>query len=586
MMTRSDTSGRVVRVAGPVVVAEGLEQARLYNVVRVGELGLVGEVIRLVRGEAVIQVYEETSGLHVGSRVADTGRPLDVELGPGLLGSIFDGVQRPLLELAKGPAGRSDQPFVRRGVELPSLVRDRRWPVEYRVRLGDQVQVGDVIATVRETGAVEHRILVPSARAGTITAIGESPISLEEPLVSIDGEGLTMLTRWPVRQRRPVAQRLDPVVPLVTGQRVVDTLFPMVRGGSATIPGGFGTGKTVHEQSLARHADADIVIFIGCGERGNELAELLESFPRLSDPRSGAPLIERTVLIANTSNMPVAAREASIYTGITIGEYYRDQGYDVALLADSTSRWGEALREVSSRLEEIPGEEGYPASLPSRLAEFYERAGSVVALGSDERRGSVSIVGAVSPPGGDFSEPVTQYSLRLAGTFWALDSDLARRRHYPAIDWTRSYSLYDTSEWFDSNVASEWSDQRAWAIGLLGRAEELQDIVELLGADVLAPSERVTFVVAQMLREDFLQQSAFDEQDAYCPLRKQYWMLRVIRRFQQRAQEATAAGASLEEVLGAGAVAEIAHMRSWPVDEVDARAEKLIDQVEGELSPP
>lgn len=582
-MTRA--AGRVVRVAGPVVVAEGLSRSRLYNVVRVGKLGLVGEVIRLVGGETVIQVYEDTSGLHVGSPVVDTELPLDVELGPGLLGSIFDGVQRPLLELARGGQDPFDQPFVHRGVGVPALDRQRRWTVTHRVRPGDQVVVGDVVATVQESQAIEHRVLVPPGRGGTVTSVGESEVTIEEPVVTIDDAGLMLLSRWPVRTRRPVARRLDPVVPLVTGQRVVDTLFPMVRGGSATIPGGFGTGKTVLEQSLARQSDADVVVFIGCGERGNEIAELLESFPQLSDPRSGAPLVERTVLIANTSNMPVAAREASIYTGITISEYYRDQGYDVALLADSTSRWGEALREVSSRLEEIPGEEGYPAYLPSRLAEFYERAGSVVALGEEQRRGSVSIVGAVSPPGGDFSEPVTQYSLRLAGTFWALDSDLARRRHYPAIDWTQSYSLYNTSEWFDTNVAPDWSDQVAWAVGLLGKAQQLQDIVELLGADVLAPSERVTFAVAQMLREDFMQQSAFDDRDAMCPLHKQYWMLRVIRHFHHSAQSAVTEGTSLEDVIGSGSVGEIGRMRSWSVDDVEAQAEKLIDRIERELAP-
>ncbi len=579
------TGGRVVRVAGPVVVAEGLQRARLYNVVRVGPRGLVGEIIRLVGPHAVIQVYEETAGLEVGSPVNDTGRPLSVELGPGLMGGIFDGVQRPLLALAAGPSGPFEQPFVQRGIDVSPLDRERRWSVHYCVAPGADVEVGDVLATVAETGSIEHRILVPPGRAGRVTAVGEDKATVEEPVAWIDEQPVSMLTRWPVRQRRPVAARLDPVLPLVTGQRVVDTMFPIARGGSATIPGGFGTGKTVHEQTLARHADADVVVFIGCGERGNELAEVLESFPQLTDPQSGVSLIERTLVIANTSNMPVAAREASIYTGITIGEYYRDQGYDVAVLADSTSRWGEALREVSSHLEEMPGEEGYPAYLPSRLAEFYERAGAVVALGREGRHGSVSVVGAVSPPGGDFSEPVTQYSLRLAGTFWALDSDLARRRHYPAIDWTRSYSLYDLSEWFDSQVAPDWSSQRAWAIGLLGRAKELEDIVELLGADVLAPSERVTFAIAEMLREDYLQQSAFDEIDATCPLAKQYWMLRVIRRFAEVAQRAVAVEVAWEEIVSAEVIDEIARMRSWAPDEAQSLAERLIDRIDIEVAP-
>jgi V/A-type H+-transporting ATPase subunit A len=574
--------GRVVRVAGPVVVAEGLDHARLYNVVRVGRRGLIGEVIRLQAGETVIQVYEDTSGLQVGSEVVDTNAPLQVELGPGLIGSIFDGVQRPLPVIAAGPGGEYEEPFVRRGVEVPALDRERRWSVDYRVTEGESVQAGDVVATVTESVAIEHKILVPPGRSGTVTGVGNDTLTVDDPIAWIDGEPMSMATRWPVRRRRPVAARLDPTVPLVTGLRVVDMLFPMARGGSATIPGGFGTGKTVHEQTLARHSDADVVIFIGCGERGNELAEVLETFPRLNDPRTGAPLIDRTVIIANTSNMPVAAREASIYTGVTIAEYYRDQGFHVAVLADSTSRWGEALREVSSRLEEMPGEEGYPAYLPSRLAEFYERAGAARSLGG--REGSVSVVGAVSPPGGDFSEPVTQYSLRLAGTFWALDPDLAHRRHFPSIHWTRSYSLYDMAEWFDAEVAPDWGEERAWAVELLGRADDLADIVALLGADVLAPEERVTYGVAQMVREDFLQQSAFDEIDAYCPLEKQYWMIKVIHRFHRRALAMVAGETAVAEVLSLPVVAEIARMRSWPPDEASDRAEALVARIDEEVS--
>lgn len=585
-MTSVAHVGHVVRVAGPVVVAEGLTEARLYNVARVGRRGLIGEVIRLKGEEAVVQVYEETSGLQIGSTITDSGQPMSVELGPGLMGSIYDGVQRPLPAVARGPSGPYAEPFVRRGVTVPALDRDRRWTVEHRVGVGEEVEAGDILATVRETVAIEHRVLVPVGRGGRITELGATSITVEDPVVWVEGEPVTLMTRWPVRRRRPVARRLDPLAPLITGQRVVDTLFPVARGGSATIPGGFGTGKTVQEQTLARFADADVVIFIGCGERGNELAEVLESFPELVDPGTGAPLIERTIIIANTSNMPVAAREASIYTGITIGEYYRDQGYDVALLADSTSRWGEALREVSSRLEEMPGEEGYPAYLPSRLAEFYERAGAAVALGKDEREGSVTVIGAVSPPGGDFSEPVTQYSLRLAGTFWALDSDLARRRHFPAIHWTRSYSLYDTSEWFNDHVAPDWEDQRRWALGLLAKAEELEDIVQLLGADVLAAEELVTFTVARLLREDFLRQSAYDEVDAHCPLHKQYWMLHTIRRFHEVAQQAVALGAVFDDVIGSEVVAEIGRMRLWSAEEAGEAARALVERIETEVAGP
>lgn len=577
--------GRVVRVAGPVVVAEGLPRARVYNVVRVGRRGLVGEVIRLSEDEAVIQVYEETAGLQVGSAVVDTNRPLSVELGPGLIGSVFDGIQRPLPELARTGDGRFAEPFVRRGIEIPGLDRHRLWEVRHLVAASDEVGPGDTLATIQETAAIEHRILVPPDRGGTVTGIGSEKINVEDPVAWLDNDPIPALSWWPVRSQRPTRQRLDPTTPLITGQRVLDTLFPVALGGSTTVPGGFGTGKTVLEQTVARYARADVIVFIGCGERGNELAEVLEEFPELVDPQSGAPLIERTVIIANTSNMPVAAREASIYTGITIAEYYRDQGYDVVVLADSTSRWGEALREVSSRLEELPGEEGFPAYLPSRLAEFYERAGVTLTLGREQREGSVTVIGAVSPPGGDFSEPVTQYSLRLAGAFWALDPDLARRRHYPAIHWTRSYSLYDTDAWFDESVGDDWSSQRRWAIRLLGQAEELQGIVQLLGIDGLAPEEQVTYVVAQMLREDFLQQSAYDEVDASCPLPKQFWMLGVLRCFHDAAMRTVAGGAPVESITGVDLLASIGRMRFWPPDDVEPMAKDLIHRVEVEVVP-
>jgi V/A-type H+-transporting ATPase subunit A len=555
----------------------------LYNVVRVGRRRLIGEVIRLHADRTVIQIYEDTSGLQVGSSVIDTGEPLTVELGPGLLGRVFDGVQRPLPALAADESGPFGRPFIRRGIELPSIDRDRSWDITFCVREGDRVIAGDVLATTPETSALVHRILVPVGVSGRITSLGNATAQAEDPVVWIDDLPVSMTIRWPVRRRRPTSLRLDPSAPLITGQRVVDTLFPLARGGSATIPGGFGTGKTVHEQTLAKWADADVIVYVACGERGNELAEVLEEFPNLEDPRTGAPLMERTILIANTSNMPVAAREASIYTGITIAEYYRDQGYDVALLADSTSRWGEALREVSSRLEEMPGEEGYPAYLPSRLSEFYERAGAVLSLGSEPRGGSVSVVGAVSPPGGDFSEPVTQYSLRLAGTFWSLDGDLARRRHFPAIHWTRSYSLYDLGAWFDESVADDWTEQRRWALEVLGQEEELQNIVQLLGIDVLAPNERVTFQTGRILREDFMQQSAFDEIDAFCPLAKQYWMLRVIHRFHEQLSGKVDESTDIDRATSLGVLADIARMRAWPPDEAEACGRDLIARIDEEV---
>lgn len=576
--------GHVVRVAGPVVVAQDLSGALLYDVVRVGRRELIGEVIRLEEDEAVIQVYEDTSGLQVGSEVVDTGSPLEVELGPGLLTNTFDGVQRPLATLAADGDNPYGEAFLRRGVAVAALDRDRLWEFRPQVAPGDRVAVGDVLGTVQETDAIEHRILVVPGRDGTVTDVTAGEARLDDAVVSIDGSPHSMVSTWPVRKPRPVTRRLDPVAPLITGQRVIDTLFPIARGGSATIPGGFGTGKTVQEQTLAKWAKADVIVYIGCGERGNELAEVLQDFPKLIDPRTGTSLMGRTILIANTSNMPVAAREASIYTGVTIAEYYRDQGYHVALMADSTSRWGEALREVSSRLEEMPGEEGYPAYLPSRLAEFYERAGAVECLGSDSREGAVSVVGAVSPPGGDFSEPVTQYSLRLAGTFWALDTNLARRRHFPAIHWTRSYTLYNLDTWFNTHVADDWVEQRSWAQRILGEEEELQNIVQLLGADVLAASERVIFQVGRMLREDFLQQSAYDEDDAFCPLEKQYWMLRVIRHAAGKMRDAVDRDVDIDDVVSVGAVEGIAHMRDWPPAEAAERAEVLLRQIDRELA--
>ncbi|MHC4954120.1 MAG: V-type ATP synthase subunit A [Planctomycetota bacterium] len=555
-------SGRLVRVSGPVAVAEGLHGVRLYDVVRVGDQRLLAEVIRLENDEAVLQVYEETTGLRVGTRVENTGRPLEVELGPGLLGNIFDGVQRPLPSLAR------EGHFLERGAEHPPLDRARTWAFRPTVETGDRVAGGDELGTVQETRALLHRVMVPPGVEGTVAEVREGELRVADPVARVGETELTMLQSWSVRLRRPAAKRLDPAEPFITGQRVIDTLYPLARGGSVTIPGGFGTGKTVQEQALARWADADVIVYIGCGERGNEMAEVLEQFPELVDPRTGASLMERTILIANTSNMPVAAREASVYTGITLAEYYRDQGYDVLLLADSTSRWGEALREVASRLDEMPAEEGYPAYLPSRLAEFYERAGAVQCAGRPERRGSVSIVGAVSPPGGDFSEPMTQYSLRLAGTFWALDTSLARRRHFPAIHWNRSYSLYRMGAWFTRSIHEDWERQRLWALQVLAEEEELQQVVQLLGPDSLAPEERVIVQVGRMIREDFLQQSAFDEVDAFCPPVKQYWMLRVLRHAHSVLPERP-----LEDL------AAIARMREWPAEEAEANARALMEEL-------
>jgi V/A-type H+/Na+-transporting ATPase subunit A len=575
--------GEIHGVAGPVVVAKGLTATRLYNVVEVGHAGLAGEVIRLDGPDAVIQVYEDTSGLAAGEPVVDTREPLRAELGPGLLGSIFDGTQRPLTVLAREGENPWGRPMIPRGLSAPALDRERSWDFEPAVGAGETVGAGDTLGTVQETAQFTHRILVPPGVAGTVTDVSSGAARSEDPVVWIDGRPLAMLSSWPVRRPRPAAARLPLDTPFVSGQRSIDTLFPLARGGTATIPGGFGTGKTVLEQSLAKWGHADVIVYVACGERGNELTEVLDEFPQLTDPRTGASLMERTILVANTSNMPVAAREASIYTGITIAEYFRDQGYHVALMADSTSRWGEALREVSSRLEEMPAEEGYPAYLATRLAEFYERAGSVVCLGRDERSGSVSIVGAVSPAGGDFSEPITQHSLRLAGTFWGLDTTLARQRHFPSINWNRSYTLYELEDWFDREVDPGWSVQRAWALDLLQRESSLLEIVQLLGTDSLAPAERVVLESGRLLREDFLQQSAFDDVDAYCALGKQYAMLRVIRAAHEAMEAAIGRGVAIDALADAGTLLEVARMRSWPEDEAAERARGLIERVRAEL---
>jgi len=590
-MNRTDDSlGRVIRVAGPVVGATGLSGIRLHDVVHVGELGLVGEVIRLMVDLAIIQVYEDTSGIRVGDPVRNTYQPLVAQLGPGLLGRVYDGLQRPLRTLA-GVAGD----FIDRGLSVCALSEERKWSFTPCVPVGALVGPGDVLGTIPESIAIEHAVMVPAGVQGQLLHINEGEYSLNEVIATVESDvagrrerwEITLLQQWPVRRPRPYLDRLAPREPLVTGTRIIDSFFPVAKGGAAIIPGGFGTGKTVIEHSLARWADVDIVVYVGCGERGNEMTEVLEEFPSLEDPRTNTPLMDRTILIANTSNMPVAAREASIYTGITIAEYYRDMGYDVLLLADSTSRWGEALREISGRLEEMPGEEGYPAYLAARLAEFYERSGRVTCLGRDfdaqrspmKKSGSVSIVGAVSPPGADFSEPMTQSSMRMAGTFWALDYDLSRRRHFPAINWTRSYSLYDLGDWFSTKVATDWTELVREARALLQREAELLEIVQLVGPDALADTERALLAVARMLREDFLHQSAYHAVDRFCPLNKVYWMLKIIVEFSRRTSIALERGVALESITDSPLVAEIARMKEIHGNQAEEELPALMERV-------
>jgi V/A-type H+-transporting ATPase subunit A len=585
----SNVPGEVIRVAGPVVEAIGLKDVRLFDVVQVGELGLVGEVIRLSGQHTTVQVYEDTSGIRVGEPVRNTSLPLVAHLGPGLLGSVYDGLQRPLGVLADMTGN-----FIQRGLSPSPLPEGIRWKFKPCVRVGDVVRPGNLLGVVPESRTIEHRVLVPPGQRGRVVEIREGEFNVNDVVAQIAIEGdsriraldITLVQRWPVRQPRPIDSRLAPREPLITGTRIIDTFFPVAKGGAAIIPGGFGTGKTVTEHSLARWADADVVVYVGCGERGNEMTEVLEEFPTLEDPRTGEPLMQRTVLIANTSNMPVAAREASIYTGVTIAEYYRDMGYDVLLLADSTSRWGEALREISGRLEEMPGEEGYPAYLAARLAEFYERAGRVICLGelsgpaNGHRTGSVSVVGAVSPPGGDFSEPMTQNSMRVVGTFWALDYDLSRRRHFPAINWGRSFSLYDFGDWYARSVATEWAELTGEAMALLQREVELLEIVQLVGTDALTETERAVLAVARMLREDFLQQSSYHPVDRFCPMNKAYWMLKVVLDFYHRTQAALEAGISLEQVTSLPVIAQIARMKEHQADEAEEAIKALLSRVQ------
>ncbi|MBP1927518.1 V/A-type H+-transporting ATPase subunit A [Methanolinea mesophila] len=532
--------------------------SKMYDVVKVGKYSLSGEIIRLERDMAVVQVYEDSTGLSIGEPVENTGQPLSVELGPGLISSIYDGVQRPLPVLAKASGS-----FISKGISVPGLDRSVQWQFVPSVKTGDEVSGGDIIGTVQEFHVV-HRILVPPGISGKVAEIHEGKFTVADTVCSLEGgTTISMMQLWPVRKGRPYRRKMNPTSPLLTGQRIFDFLFPLTKGGTAMIPGGFGTGKTVSEQTLAKWADSQVVVYIGCGERGNEMTDVLTEFPELVDPRTGLPLMERTVLVANTSNMPVAAREASIYTGITMAEYYRDMGYDVALMADSTSRWGEALREVSGRLEEMPGEEGYPAYLATRLAAFYERAGRVECLGKGERVGSVTIVGAVSPPGGDFSEPITQNTLRIAGTFWALDTNLAYRRHFPSVNWIKSYSLYlDSIEpWYRENVASDWKALRDRTMYLLQKEVELQEIVQLVGPDALPESEKAILEVTRMIREDFLQQSAYSDVDSFCRLEKQYWMLSAILAYEEAVSDAMGRGVNLRQVSALPLKSGIARMK-------------------------
>jgi len=554
--------GKLIKISGPVVVARGID-SKLYDVVKVGEEKLIGEVIKIVGNEYVVQVYEDTSGLKPGEPVEGTGMPLSVELGPGLLKSIYDGIQRPLTLIAEETGT-----YIKRGVSVPPLDKKKKWRFEPKVKKGDRVSVGDILGTVKETELIEHRILSPFD--GVVREIRAGEYKLDDAIGTIEQMGkrndVFLYHKWPVRKPRRYKEKYPPEIPLITGMRIVDTFSPIAKGGTACIPGPFGSGKTVTQQSLAKWSDTEIVVYIGCGERGNEMTEVLTEFPHLKDPKSGKPLMERTVLIANTSNMPVAAREASIYTGVTIAEYYRDMGYNVSLMADSTSRWAEAMREIGGRLEEMPGEEGYPAYLARRLAEFYERAGRVKTLGSDERYGSVTIIGAVSPPGGDISEPVSQNTLRVTKVFLALDASLAHRRHFPALHWLKSYSLYKErlDEWYSKNIAEDWAFLRDEAMALLQKEAELEEVVQLVGPDALPEKEQAILLVTKMLREDYLQQNAYHEVDMYCSLKKQYAMLKNIMHFYKRAMEAIEKGMQAKAIAGMKVVEKIARMKEIP----------------------
>ncbi|MFH1013038.1 MAG: ATP synthase subunit A [Thermoplasmatota archaeon] len=584
-MTKSEEQGRIIRVSGPVIEADGMRGAKMYDVVRVGKENLIGEIIRLHYDIATIQVYEDTNGIKPGETVHTTNTPLSVELGPGLLTNIYDGIQRPLPDIYNQTGD-----FIERGVEVESLDTKKKWHFVPTAKKGQTLQGGDVIGTVQETSIVVHSIMIPPGINGTLIFLcdeGDYTIINDVAIVkTTEGERpIQMRQRWPVRKPRPVKKKFDPSVPLITGQRVVDTFFPIAKGGTAAIPGGFGTGKTVVLHQLAKWSDSQVVIYVGCGERGNEMTDVLREFPELVDPKTGEPLMNRTVLIANTSNMPVAARDASVYTGITIAEYYRDMGYDVALMADSTSRLAEAMREISGRLEEMPGEEGYPAYLASRLAEFYERAGRVLLLGTQEKEGSVSVMGAVSPPGGDFSEPVAQNTLRIVKVFWALDADLADRRHFPSINWLKSYSLYldGVSSWWNKEIGETWLHLRNKAMTLLQKESELQEIVKLVGPDALPPKERALLESARMIREDFLQQSAFHEVDTYCPSKKQYGMLQLMSKYADRIQEAVERHVPIDDIIQMKTREDIARMGTVSNKEYEKRYPLIEKEMDKEI---
>ncbi len=569
--------GRIVKVSGPLIVAENMADVKMYDVVKVGEKELIGEVIELRGDKASVQVYEETSGLGVGDKVISTGMPLSVELAPGLIEGIFDGIQRPLEKIVENYGDR-----ITRGLKVNNLDREKKWRFVPEKKIGDEVIPGDVLGSVQETAIVSHKILVPFGVSGKVTDIREGDFTITETIAKVGDKEVSMLTRWPVRKARPYKEKQTPDMPMVTGQRVIDTLFPIAKGGVAAVPGPFGSGKTVVQHQLAKWADAEIIVYVGCGERGNEMTDVLNEFPELKDPKTGEPLMKRTVLIANTSDMPVAAREASIYTGITIAEYFRDMGYNVAIMADSTSRWAEALREMSGRLEEMPGDEGYPAYLSSRLAEFYERAGIVKVLGSVDKTGSVSAIGAVSPPGGDLSEPVSQATLRIVKVFWGLSAQLAYKRHFPAIDWLISYSLYADrmGEWYEKNVGADFMELRAFVMNVLQEEASLEEIVRLVGMDTLSYKDRMTLETAKMIREDYLHQNAFHETDTYTSLDKQYRMLKLIKKFYDLGNEAVANYADIDEVTACEAKEKIGRAKYIEessvasFDEIDAGLER------------
>ena len=579
------STGTIKKVAGPLVIAEGMRDANMFDVVRVSSQRLIGEIIEIHGDEASIQVYEETSGLGPGEPVESMGVPMSVELGPGLITSIYDGIQRPLDDIMKISGNN-----LKRGVEVASLKRDKKWEFVPVAKAGDEVEAGDVLGTVQETIVVQQKIMVPYGVKGTVKEIKAGTFTVEEVVAVIATEKgdkeLTMMQRWPVRKGRPYQKKLPPVKPLVTGQRVIDTFFPIAKGGVAAVPGPFGSGKTVIQHQLAKWAEADIVVYIGCGERGNEMTDVLNEFPELKDPKTGQSLMERTVLIANTSDMPVAAREASIYTGITIAEYFRDMGYSVALMADSTSRWAEALREMSGRLEEMPGEEGYPAYLGSRLAQFYERAGHVVSLGKEGREGALSVIGAVSPPGGDISEPVSQATLRIVKVFWGLDSALAYKRHFPAINWLTSYSLYldQIGEWMDKNISEEWSGLHHDAMLLLQQEAELEEIVKLVGYDSLSAPDRLTLESARSVREDYLQQNAFDDVDTYTSNKKQFMMLKMIMDFSRECRNALASGVKVEKLFALPVSEKIARAKYVPEDKFESYFKDTMAEIESSVS--